>query len=73
MNEDVELEATNAMDGAQGTAAGVGAKGDGKSNVSHAKINAQKESFWHDKPHLPCSKQLTSHIAIIATKSIYFQ
>ena len=41
--------------------------------MSHAKINAQKESFWHEKPRLPCSKQITAHIAIIATKSIYFQ
>ena len=55
MNEDVELEATNNMDGAQAVTATAGAKGDSKSNVSHAKINAQKESFWHDQPHLPCS------------------
>lgn len=40
--------------------------------MSHAKTNAQKESFWHEKPHLPCSKQIQAHIAIIATKSIYF-
>jgi len=78
MNEEIDLEASNGMDGVQpgnGNNAGQGASGrtSCKSQVSHAKINAQKESFWHEKPRLPCNKQLTAHIAIIATKSIYFQ
>ena len=74
MNEDVDLEASNGMDGGQpGSSNGAQANRGPKNQVSHAKINAQKESFWHEKPRLPCSKQLTAHIAIIATKSIYFQ
>lgn len=77
MNEDIDLEASNGMDGVQpssgSNAAAQANSRSSKSQVSHAKINAQKESFWHEKPRLPCNKQLTAHIAIIATKSIYFQ
>ena len=71
MNEDIDIEANNGVEGL--TTGGDSLRGSGKSNISHAKINAQKESFWHDKPHLPCNKQLNAHIAIVATKSIYFQ
>lgn len=75
MNEDIDLETANAMDGAASGAPGGGSSATrgAKSQVSHAKINAQKESFWHEKPRLPCGRHLTAHIAIIATKSIYFQ
>lgn len=78
MNEDIDLEASNGMDGVQPGSSGNNAAAQAnnrshKNQVSHAKINAQKESFWHEKPRLPCNKQLTAHIAIIATKSIYFQ
>ena len=77
MNEDVDLEASNSADGGvpgssgQGASAGVWSRA-AKYQVSSARINAQKESFWHDKPRLPCSKTITAHIAIIATKSLYF-
>ena len=75
MNEDIDLETANAMDGVTSVAPGGGSSATrgAKSQVSHAKINAQKESFWHEKPRLPCGRHLTAHIAIIATKSIYFQ
>lgn len=73
MNEDVDLEASGMDSGAQSNSqATSNAERLGKPTVSHAKTNAQKESFWHEKPHLPCSKHISAHIAIIATKSIYF-
>lgn len=60
MNEDIDLEASNGMDGVQpssgSNAAAQANSRSSKSQVSHAKINAQKESFWHEKPRLPCNK-----------------
>ena len=59
MNEDIDLEASNGMDGVQPGSGGNGAAQASRSHknqVSHAKINAQKESFWHEKPRLPCNK-----------------
>ena len=74
MNEEADLEASG-VDGnlpaCSASASKIGRLG--KGGASHAKMNAQKESFWQEKPHLPCSKQLQAHIAIIATKSGYFQ
>ena len=59
MNEDVDLEASNSADGGQpsmgGSGAGVGAANrSSKYQVSNARVNAQKETFWHDKPRLAC-------------------
>ena len=54
MNEDVDLEASNIME--QPSSGPIANSRATKSQVSHAKINAQKESFWHEKPRLPCNK-----------------